>query len=111
MQEAADLRMFYPHWQGAGYDDTVHQGAMVLRSHLERAHGLNLVDIEVDESTDDNVDTGKDILNATALVNNHKEAYKVFETRTPTRIFTLGGDCGMVFSPGYNPYMKHALSC
>jgi arginase len=99
MQEAGDLRVFYPHWQGAGHDDTVHRGAIVLRAHLKMTHGLELVDIEINESTDSKSDVGTGILNAAAIVMNHQEACKVFEVRRPTRIFTLGGDCGMELAP------------
>ncbi|WP_158502149.1 arginase family protein [Vitiosangium sp. GDMCC 1.1324] len=88
------LFLYFPQWQGSGTSDELYRGAALVR---QRWPELPWVEVPVERETPLPIRHG--ILGYDALLAQQQAAAALLAHHEPTRLVTLGGDCGVELAP------------
>ncbi|KAL2869506.1 arginase family protein [Aspergillus lucknowensis] len=105
MSRDSRLLLYFPQWQGSGDEDKIFHGSKILKSILEDDISAELTSIAVPaqfEMEDEQASqkAGDDwIRNHSILSLQYQDAASTIAARSPSKIFTLGGDCGIELAP------------
>lgn len=92
-----DLSLLLPEWQGYGVDATVADGARRLAGAFPAGSFL-----EVDAPDVETLAPESGVIGLSALTRQARRTLETLETTRPSRIFTIGGTCGVELAPvGY----------
>jgi arginase len=88
------LRLLFPQWQGSGHARAkdLYEGAKSLKAYLPS----NIPEVSVEQ-----VETGtaNNIIRYADIVLNLEEALSVIQNANPSKLVTVGGDCGVDAAP------------
>lgn len=86
------LNLFTPQWQGSGLTKELYYGALSLKEYIENT-GVSFNTIPVSMDTDLEVEF--DILGYRVIVDQLKKVAEEIKKKDPSKIFTIGGGCGV----------------
>jgi arginase len=89
-----DLSLLLPEWQGYGVDASVAEGARALAAAFDDGAFL-----EIESPADETLAKEDGVIGLSALVRQARRTLDALADRQPTRIFTVGGTCGVEIGP------------
>lgn len=88
----AELCLVFPQWQGCALSPKLAEGAKLIASQL--AYNQATVSVGLEE-----LSTQNNIVGYTAILQQLQEARSLLLQHNPSRILTVGGDCGVDIAP------------
>jgi arginase len=93
-----ELLLLYPEWQSYGENPAVHHGAIKLAEVLFAKRDFMQVEVPAEET----LDKTKGILGLSSIAPRFQRTIKELRNQQPTKIFMIGGTCGVEVAPvGY----------
>jgi arginase len=89
-----DLSLLLPEWQGSGQDSAVSAGARAIADLFGRE-----AFVEVDAPAEEALRVEDGVLGLSSIAARAAHTLDVIRARRPSRIFTVGGTCGVEFAP------------
>lgn len=89
------LNLLFPQWQGSGTTNELYTGAMLLYEHLQKLAKFEFVPVKPKQK----LNVEREILGYSSILQQLSEAKKIIQTYNPSRIFVIGGDCGIDVAP------------
>ncbi|MEO0985891.1 MAG: arginase family protein [Cyanobacteria bacterium J06639_14] len=88
------LNLFFPQWQGAGRL-ALHTGAKLLYASLYKRIALTQIPVASTYA----LTTDQHILGYSQITSQLSHAVQIIEAQNPSKILTIGGDCGVEIAP------------
>lgn len=89
-----DLSLLLPEWQGSGFDSAVAAGARTLARLLPAD-----VFLEIDAPAEEALAVEEGVIGLSSIAPRARRALEALRDRRPSRIFTVGGTCGVELAP------------
>jgi arginase len=89
-----DLSLLVPEWQGCGLDAAVSDGARALAA-LFPADGF----VTIDTPREERLTVEDGVLGLSSIAETTRQTLEVIRAHQPSRIFTVGGTCGVELAP------------
>jgi len=87
--------IFFPQWQGSGDSTEIFYGAKQLLASVQKDYPFH----EIEVSLEKEAGVSNKINNFKVLFNQLGRCKRLVNEKTPKKIFTLGGDCGVELIP------------
>lgn len=94
MLRVSTLNLLFPQWQGSGAID-LYNGAIQIYRSLPDNNSF----VEVPVASSYSLSITQDVLGLSQISTQLSSACDIIEQRSPDRIFTIGGDCGVEIAP------------
>jgi arginase len=89
-----DVSLLLPEWQGYGVDSAVASGARQVATLFDAG-----VFIEIDAPDDEALTVEQGVLGLSSIAGRARRTLAALDERKPSRIFTVGGTCGVELAP------------
>lgn len=89
------LNLLFPQWQGSGTTNELYSGAMLIYERFQQLAQFETVPVLPIQE----LNIERNILGYSSIIQNLLSTKKIIQQYNPSRIFVIGGDCGVDVAP------------